>query len=29
VPPVLAWHVGNSIAKSLVKSDHQQLSVAA
>ena len=29
VPPILAWHVGYSIAKSLVKSDHQQLSVAA
>jgi hypothetical protein len=29
VPPVLAWHVGYSIAKSLVNSDHQQLSVAA
>lgn len=29
VPPVLAWHVGCSIAKSLAKSDHQQLSLAA
>lgn len=29
VPPVLAWHVGYSIAKSLIKSDHQQLPVAA
>ena len=29
VPPVLAWHVGYSIAKSLIKSDYQHLAVAA
>jgi DNA (cytosine-5)-methyltransferase 1 len=29
VPPVLAWHVGKSIAKTLIKSDDQQLQAAA
>ncbi len=29
VPPVLAWHVGYSIAKTLIESDHSQLQVAA
>jgi DNA (cytosine-5)-methyltransferase 1 len=29
VPPVLAWHVGKSIAKTLIKSDYQQLQAAA
>jgi DNA (cytosine-5)-methyltransferase 1 len=29
VPPVLAWHVAYSIAKSLVLSDHKQIPVAA
>ena len=24
VPPVLAWHVSNSIARSLIESDYQQ-----
>lgn len=29
VPPVLAWHVGKSIAKTLMESDYQQLQAAA